>query len=656
MFKLTIDGKTAVIKTGTSIKLTRENPLVTESGDYTFDVQLPLRGCPENIEIFGALYRPEVSISAVAGRRLPFTLITDVFSISGKAVVTSVTQDEAKVQLLAGRSALTEILKDDNGRDIYIDELDLGRMFDDLDNESLQEYYSQMAERYGQDWDINNNSLSDILMRIRIAKILCDQMLSEKSDNIIHKDANESAFVAFPVYSMEDEFESNKFAIHHRNIGQENAFYLFCFNSLEQYTSHLAVQPYLVSVIERILEAVGLQVGLNQIRQSWMRNIFIANAKNCLRVKSILPHWTVEQFLEEIEHFFGCFIDISNSDTTIKTYENALNGLRTVELHEVVDETSCDIDIDDEERLESMMTGNIEYAEFYESKILRLPDEVWEKAIVKIFDTKSEMTSWISENLNETDIEKSKYLFCVKEENKVYAHLEQYQNADSSYSFALCEVDFCPALIRNGQFSQKNRDVDITLNITPVLSKWVAIDYVKNQTTYPDNTAAYELITPDSTYLDYTDDYSVNDAIINEEEDEEEKPEIIPIAWNTMRTQIVADSTTQTTRTFQIPFAVGLPYRIYDESFLSHEEFHKITYPPGIDNLCLSSREFASTRFSQNMKTNVVRQFSFTDNINPEPLAIYLIRGKRYLCQKIELTIDEKGVNPLKKGYFYELN
>lgn len=650
MFKLTIDGKTAVIKTGTSIKLTRENPLVTESGDYTFDVQLPLRGCPENIEIFGALYRPEVSISAVAGRRLPFTLITDVFSISGKAVVTSVTQDEAKVQLLAGRSELNESTKNEDGDDIYIDELDLGRAWDN--KQFLFEIYENAANTYGEDWDLTRTIEDDILFEFMRQILLYDY---EYGDMLIHNDANEEDFVAFPVYSLEDGKMANSHAVHHYNIGGENERFAYCFKDLSGYHGKLAAQPYLVTVLERILNALGFSVASNQIRQSWMRNVFIANSKNCLRVKKILPHWTVEEFLEEIENFFGCFIDINNNIATIKTYENSLNGLSTNELHEVVDETSCDIDINDNERLESMITGNIEYAEFFESKILRLPDEVWEKAIVKIFDTKTELDTWINENLNNDDIEKSKYLFCVREENNVYAHLLVDYYGTGQENWQLVEVDICPSLIRTGRF-QKNRDIDITLRITPCLMYDNTIDYNRSGgASVLDYFTMNMPLSPESRFIGYSYDYSVNDAIMDEEDDDkEEKSDVIPVAWNTMlkAPAIHFDTTTQQTTTVYVSYAVGLPrtmindYR-FEEAILDDNN---------IDNLCLSSRDFANTRFSQNLKTNVVRQFSFTDNINPEPLAIYLIRGKRYLCQKIELTIDEKGLNPLKKGYFYELN
>ena len=54
--------------------------------------------------------------------------------------------------------------------------------------------------------------------------------------------------------------------------------------------------------------------------------------------------------------------------------------------------------------------------------------------------------------------------------------------------------------------------------------------------------------------------------------------------------------------------------------------------------------------------TRAEHLFQFLDNIDGDPTVPYLIRGKRYACHKLEFTIDENGINPLKKGYFYEIN
>ena len=379
MFALTIDGKTAVIKTGTSIKLTRENPFLTESGDYTLDVQLPLRGCPENIEIFGALYRPEVSISAVAGRRLPFTLITDVLSISGKAVVTSVTQDEAKVQLLAGKSEINNLMKDEEGNDIYIDELELGKLWD----KEFKAYYDYWEETGSVETAFGPMKCEERDVPIYHLMYLCN---NSGWDDFVHGSADDNDFVMFPVFSEEDDDIANIHWIGHSDDTDRTSLYMPDFLSSRinlRITKNLSVQPYLIAIIERLFNALGKTVGENEIRNSWMKNIFIANAKNTIYIKDILPHWTVEEFIKEIENFSGCIIDLDKNVVKINKIENFINSNNIIELQKVIDDFNSEIDNQEETQIESIIGGNIEYESDSEDNLLRLPDEVWEKAIIR---------------------------------------------------------------------------------------------------------------------------------------------------------------------------------------------------------------------------------------------------------------------------------
>ena len=101
MRTLYINGRTAVIKEGTSINLTRVNPFAEAQGDYTFDIELPLHGCPQNVEIFGAAHRAEISKRAYVGRRYPAQLIAPPISLRGHVTVTQVTDALIKVQFLS---------------------------------------------------------------------------------------------------------------------------------------------------------------------------------------------------------------------------------------------------------------------------------------------------------------------------------------------------------------------------------------------------------------------------------------------------------------------------------------------------------------------------------------------------------------------------
>ena len=56
MLKLYLNSKPAALKEKSQLKLTRENPLFTDAGDYTFELSLPLVNSVENLSIFGALH------------------------------------------------------------------------------------------------------------------------------------------------------------------------------------------------------------------------------------------------------------------------------------------------------------------------------------------------------------------------------------------------------------------------------------------------------------------------------------------------------------------------------------------------------------------------------------------------------------------------
>lgn len=74
----------------------------------------------------------------------------------------------------------------------------------------------------------------------------------------------------------------------------------------------LAPQPYIGTILKRIIEALGytLADSDNALRdpRNWLSNVFIANARGDVNYAHILPHWTVSQFFQEVQRFFGVVI------------------------------------------------------------------------------------------------------------------------------------------------------------------------------------------------------------------------------------------------------------------------------------------------------------------------------------------------------------
>ena len=62
---LTIDGKEAALKKGSSIEYVSENRIFTDADDYTMEIELPLAGCAQNMAIFGMLTRKDVDVDNI---------------------------------------------------------------------------------------------------------------------------------------------------------------------------------------------------------------------------------------------------------------------------------------------------------------------------------------------------------------------------------------------------------------------------------------------------------------------------------------------------------------------------------------------------------------------------------------------------------------
>lgn len=63
------------------------------------------------------------------------------------------------------------------------------------------------------------------------------------------------------------------------------------------------------------------------------------------------------------------------------------------------------------------------------------------------------------------------------------------------------------------------------------------------------------------------------------------------------------------------------------------------------------SKNSLRTIFNINPKQKAT--FKFLSDSIPNPRSLFVIRGKRYLCEKITATFTENGMSQLIKGSFY---
>ena len=612
MVRLTLNNLPAVIKAGFSIKLTQTNPYLTEAGSFTLDVTLPLKGCAENQRIFGAIHRPEMSLAHLVGTRYDMRLLAVPMVMDGYATVTSVSEMEVKVQLIAESSNLKAEREIVNGQNIYIDKLDLGTL------------------------------------------------PSQRSVEVAGDNGYQCSF--FPVYSEADSCIVNKTMVYIGPTGNVQ-YRHFLTAEMADGAYSIAPQPYLYMVIEKVLEALGYTVRTNTIRSNWMSRIFIANAHADTVLAHLLPHWTVDEFLEEVRNFFGVYIIVEGKNVDIigRNEAYAGDGMVIIDIKEVLDEHESDMNEDEEQK--DISTANVAYDSEYD-QMLCLPDEVWENAIVKTFPNETQLAQWSSST--DADKTKSEYLMVNREDGNCYAWLKNLQTD----AFEFSRVNCMPPLIRENPYdANTRRDIDIKLRIVPVRmtpqliphkQEWVT-DGLGWKTFYKEEWVYVPMMTTSQTTGAIYQDYSINAAINPDSEDSEhevtEKLDVIEVGYNPLASWQASFKNKDDVTTYcDIRTAFGVSvWKLEDGAYWNiimpgNNEQFRLT-----QNIAPSIRKTAMET-DYDIDTRCQHMISFLDGGIFPVKAVYNIKGKRYVCMKIEYTINERGLAPLKRGYFYELN
>lgn len=99
--EIIINGQVAALKKGTSFEFITENRYFTGSDSYTLSITFPLRGCAQNLAIFGNIHRTDVD----KGKVLFDCEIRDRgFYKAGSVTIVELNEVEVKTQFLEGRS------------------------------------------------------------------------------------------------------------------------------------------------------------------------------------------------------------------------------------------------------------------------------------------------------------------------------------------------------------------------------------------------------------------------------------------------------------------------------------------------------------------------------------------------------------------------
>lgn len=675
MIQLYIDGKPAVPDNNVAIKLTSENGFFTKSASYTYDVELPL-AIAENREIFGPVNRMDVTKRSRSFDAL--LMVDNVTVLAGTAHITSVTERAVKVQLLGSAASYNYGNKMET---TFIDELDLGDWY--MTTWPDGSYWKLRPGASGTGgWayyppGTRFRGNTAILAQRAIyndngewsSKILLENLFSGKYP-----------WVAYPVINSTADFFCNRYCYQFTTRdNKEVEFKLRTYEGQrsglrpvdEPVTQSFAVQPYVWVMVQKIAEATGLELDKNDnalYTDPFFRRIFIVNNNNYIECNKCLPHWSVNEWWTQIENTFGVVmtIDCASKKMSLSLRRDHYSRADTVEIDSVVDEFTTEIDDDTQTDISA---NNVGFADFENDPADLLSEFITGNAeIVKDFNSLAELSAWAREQGSTVMAGKKDTIFdCTDGRQFIYTEEK-----------GLVEVNmFRPRIVR-----ENNSDLDIEL-------KFVPARFIEGECRlYPAPVAGSGSHGAMATEQSAIGSFPVTvlqaagkadmrwyesgkesidiENIINGEDDEEtttadDKSDIIYMAIADLQHNDVYNEQVKlsTGGTFSGSFKYPRPFLRERATCALDGQPVKEDAPCSLSLIRIDGQtNLANETLESNVAigTTVRHCFKFVAERIPDVGAVFLIRNRRFVCEKVEADIASDGLRKLITGYFYEFD
>lgn len=278
MTRLFIDGQEVVLSENFELELITENPYFTRNGEYTYDIDIDLRDA-HNRSIYQNINRSDVT-KGIKNRKA--TLMSGALEIiSGMEVVLSIENYTAKIQIVAGNSQLNYEGGDTNIRSMLLDGI---------------------------------------------------SMSSQEAVNTLFGNFPEYKVVYPPIVNY-TESNGDMSILNNVKVGEDISF-----TDVE----NISPQYYLLYVVENLITKLGFTKGVNELEDDpvWSR-LFIVNPYKDSILQELLPDWTINEFIEQIELFLDCIISIDkvNGRFNIISLNKYFENQDIVYLDNVIDDS-----------------------------------------------------------------------------------------------------------------------------------------------------------------------------------------------------------------------------------------------------------------------------------------------------------------------------
>ena len=622
-----IEEKPAVLKKDFSFDYVSENRLFLGRDGYTLSIVFPLKGCPQNIQIFGHLNRLDVSKKAI---RFECSIVDGTTSLFGTLSVVKINEIEVECQFAEGRCAETVT---DPFEDVYITDLDLGS--------APTTSYTSVTP--AQAWRSIDAGASE---------------------------------VALPWINENKPTAPNNWVKY-----ESNAYIWDSENRV------MSWQPYLIVIAKRICEKIGYEYDFSEWESSSMRYLIICNTLPGTwympEYAKVLPAWTVSEFFQKLELFLMCEFNFDHKAQTVsmRFSKNVLNEVEPVFIENLVDSYNVDVSQDENTNCDYIAAKRLAYKECSHSMWPYYSCDWYVNncRMIKQYETLGEL------------IEKNKRRDMVREgqlprvfwgdqmgdgyDNRLSTvnALLYAKNVDTYYIFRSIGTEYIGSNVFGPQYTQlyvlqpvnvfgsgsvedDSSDTE-EIEFVPVciMDTFISKDDDKGYMMFlnPSNFDESSSVSTDDTQAGLRPGASANHdySAVSQpgpassiargkgEKASNYYDEIYVAFWNNY---IVENGKT--------------PYPIIDGAIVTQDwkDHHMVSPSMRLTGSSSNSNAPLQAQLPQ-IDPKQKFKFSWLGSEIPNARAIFFIRGKRYLCEKITATFTENGMSQLLKGEFYPL-
>lgn len=606
--KISVNGKALALKKGSSFEYISENRLFSGSDDYSLAITFPLKDCPQNVEVFGNINRKDVSLGKI---HFDCEIRDKAFYKFGTLTIVELTDTEVKCQFLEGRS---EVNFDSSFDDVYINELNLGSP-EILDPKEISPDSARfMLHNYvALPW-VNNNSSSGL------------------GHNFCHLENGSSEYV------WDDD------------------------------TQKLSYQPFLLYLTTRICEEMKYSYDLLAWNYSKLRYLLVCNtlpdAWDMPGFALALPSWTVTEYFEKLELLLGGEFDIDhrNRSVSFKFSGDVVKNIKPVKIDDVVESYSREISNDNNNN-EYINSKNLAYKE-EDSLAWKFYGCDWYVNWMKEKHSRNVVTFETMDQLLEQAKKTQDSLWISA------GSLVQHFSFSSQNLFYVKEVDeyFVYRYLGAQRIGNRYKLVIYLQNIDNIKSRIVddrpeasteEIDFVPVSIDHTDFDHGFCMfLTPGQ----YDDESAFDDYSFDVEEDNPNNRTKIRIVLP----QSVIENGKKDNKVVEY----------YDRIYVAYwaggwTDWGKLPCPQ-VGNMMVAddfsnwwtsdfsfsldgSGDVSYKSLTEKIDSKTKYTFRFLADSIPNVRAVFFIRGKKYLCEKITASFSEKGMSKLLKGEFYQI-